>query len=148
MTMHKTRYTRVEQVLRTSSGSLADTLTHAGRLQRLNAVLVRHLAADIVDHCQAGNLRGHTLVLHTDSAPWATKLRFLAPQLLRELQRERGLARLERIEVRILPQSPVALRPTRTAVPIGKSSREHLLSAARSVRDPRLQAALERLAKS
>ncbi|MGD8999953.1 MAG: DUF721 domain-containing protein [Granulosicoccaceae bacterium] len=139
---------RVGRILRTASGSLANSLAHAERLQRLDAIMAKHLSPDIIGHCRAGNQRGNTLVIHASSPAWAAKLRFLAPQLLRALQHENGLSRLQRIEVRIQPENrPVDPAPGKAAT-ISDASRQHLQAMATTVSDPRLRDALKRLAKS
>jgi hypothetical protein len=44
------------------------------------------LPADLAGHCVAARVHDRQLVLHADSAVWATRLRYLAPQLLSLLQ--------------------------------------------------------------
>lgn len=58
------------------------------------------LPADLAQHCAAAQLRERTLVLHTDSPAWATRLRYLAPQLISVLADE--YPALREIKVRLL----------------------------------------------
>jgi hypothetical protein len=148
MTKPRNTSTRVGRILRTASGSLANSLEHAERLHRLDAILAKHLPPDIIRHCRAGNQRGNTLVVHASSPAWAAKIRFLVPQLLRALQQENRLSRLQRIEVRIQPENPAVTPAPGRAASISDTSRQHLQAMASTVRDPRLRDALKRLAKS
>ena len=147
MTKHKSKSASVGAILRTSSGSLAGILAHAERLQKLDTLLAKHMPPDIKQHCHAGNLRGATLVIHAGSPAWAAKLRFLAPQLLRALQHEKNLTRLQRIEIRIQPEVPLTDNEPSKAPDISNASRQHLQAMASTVSDPRLREALRRLAK-
>lgn len=48
----------------------------------------RFLPDDLGSHCVAAQMREHQLVLHTDSPVWATRLRYVAPQLVSLLKTE------------------------------------------------------------
>ena len=64
-------------------------LEHALQAQKtLLADLRQCLPADLADHCAAAHIRENTLVVHTDSPAWATRLRYLAPQLVKALAGE------------------------------------------------------------
>lgn len=137
---------KLKTVLASSSGPLAGTLAHAASLQHLQPLVSRSLPDDLAAHCQPGNLRGNTLIIHADSPAWAAKMRFHAPQLLRSLQRESGLSGLQRCEVRVLPASSPRPSNKPVATGISANSREQLRQMAGGFRDQRLKQAFERLA--
>lgn len=146
MQKSKKRSSRLRKVLNTTSDQLAGTLAHAASLQRLQPLVLQALPADLAAHCQPGNLRGNTLIIHADSPAWAAKMRFHAPQLIRSLQRANGLSGLKRCEVRVMPAS--APQTSNRPVPstISAQSREQLRAVAKGFNDPRLKKAFERLA--
>lgn len=59
----------------------------------------RHLPTELVPHCIAAQQHDDRLVLHCDSPVWATRLRYIAPQLLSLLQPRRK--DLREIKVRL-----------------------------------------------
>lgn len=64
---------------------------------------------DLAAHCVAAQRRDCQLILHADAAVWATRLRYLAPQLVSLLQTRHSS--LREIKIRLLrPQSPRPLR--------------------------------------
>ena len=79
----------------------------------LLAEIRRLLPGDLADHCVAAQLRGRQLVLHADAAVWATRLRFLAPQLLDLLRPEHPS--LGEVRVKLLIPRPERGRPPRIA---------------------------------
>lgn len=58
------------------------------------------LPAELAAHCLSAGMRDGTLVVHTDSPVWATRLRYLAPQLISVLAHEHRT--LREIKVRVL----------------------------------------------
>ncbi len=64
------------------------------------------LPADLAVHCIAAQLRDNTLVLHTDSPVWATRLHYLAPQLRSVLNSEHPA--LREIKVRLFIERTTA----------------------------------------
>ena len=100
------------------------------------------LPADLAAHCAAAQLRDDTLVLHVDSAAWATRLRYLAPQLARALATE--YRSLRTVKVRLLiaqsrqDQAKTPAQHSDRAAKIIHNSADHANSAA-------LQTALRRL---
>jgi hypothetical protein len=59
----------------------------------------RHLPKELVPHCIAAQQQDDRLVLHCDSPVWATRLRYIAPQLLSLLQARRKS--LREIKIRL-----------------------------------------------
>ena len=142
----KNQVSKLRKILASSTGTLAETLAHAASMQRLHPLVLQALPKDLAAHCQPGNLRDKTLIIHADSPAWAAKMRFHAPQLIRHLQRQKGLSGLQRCEVRVMPASrpPTSNKPV--ASEISAQSREQLRSVAKGFQDPRLKEAFERLA--
>lgn len=118
--------------------------SHAELEQRL----LSRLPTPLRDHCRVGCIRNNTLIILVDSAAWATRLRFLAPQLVNQLSRD-GSVTLSKLEVRIRPQNGPAGSPpaVRTASGLSAENAALITSLARSVGDEKLSRALQRLAR-
>ena len=119
---------------------------YARQLQALTRLLNQCLSGELADHVLVANLHNETLVLQADSAAWATKLRYLAPQLLRCLQQHEPLASVQRLEFRVAPQSQPAT-PAASPAQLSSAGADTILASAQTVSDPNLRAALKRLAR-
>jgi hypothetical protein len=98
-----------------NSGSQSRLLARARLLADLDAQLQTLLAPPLQQHCRVLALREPVLVLAADSPVWAARLRFHAPQLIRQISLPRSL-RLRSIRVRVRPpeaSGATALKPVR-----------------------------------
>lgn len=120
----------------------------ADELDAQNALLadVRHcLPDDLAAHCVSARLHDGTLVLHTDAAAWATRIRFLAPQLSGVLRPE--YRTLQRVKVRLLGDTPRGPKPVTKAIRSPAAAEIIHTSAAHATSEP-LRDALRRLARA
>ncbi|TQV89839.1 DUF721 domain-containing protein [Aliikangiella coralliicola] len=85
------------------SGDVKSLLDQLAKIQTLNNTLQSKLNATLSKHCRVVNLRKNTLVIATDSAAWANKIRFQTPDLL-SFFRESGYFGLASIEVIVQPR--------------------------------------------
>jgi hypothetical protein len=93
-------------------------------------------------------VRGDTAVIATDSPAWLSKIRYLAPELLRILRAAPGLATLQHIQFKVIPAAaahPAPLPPHRPT--LSRQGADILRSTASGIEDPQLSAALRRLAQ-
>lgn len=85
------------------------TLQRLGReLKAQKALLIdlqQCLPADLANHCASAHIRDNTLVVHTDSPAWATRLRYLAPQLIKAVAGE--YPTIQSLSVRLIVEQPV-----------------------------------------
>lgn len=117
----------------------------AKRLDHLQRQLESQLQPAAREHCHVASWKdGHLLLIVTDGH-WATRLRYQERRLLRQLQAMHEFAGLTRILVRVQPPAP----PRHQIGPAPElSSRAacNIQETARGISDPKLRAALERLA--
>ncbi|MCW8890833.1 MAG: DUF721 domain-containing protein [Sedimenticola sp.] len=116
---------------------------------REQAALLQHIRplipAPLNIHCTAVVKKGPQLVIYVDSSTWASRLRFSAREITRQLKSQ-GLA-IDRITVRVLIHSkPVATKrgPIRQLTPDNASI---INQTAEGISDPQLRAALKRLSR-
>lgn len=139
------RPTPVHSVLRQQLQSLSE----AARRHAQASDLVRSaLPAELASHCRGAVVAADEVTLYVDSPAWATRLRFLAPDLLRQLAGA-GLA-LHRCRIRVLPPgdrvepAPSMPQPPRETAAASAA----VSSAAAATESSDLAAALRRLART
>jgi hypothetical protein len=113
--------------------------------ESLLADVRRCLPADLSAHCLNARLRVDTLVLHTDSPVWATRLRYLAPQLASVLAVE--YPALREVKIRLFVASADHASPKNSARHSDRAA-EIIHSSADHANSEALQAALHRLGKA
>lgn len=137
--------TRRLNTLFRNAGPTQHRLLHkAERLRLLQGQLLALLPPEVAPHVQIANLRGSRLVLSTDGNAWATRLRYLSADLLRQL-RSAGWS-CQRIDVKVAANyaPPPAPRVQRHVSP---AAQRLLRQTARHIDDPELAASLEKLAR-
>ena len=119
------------------------------KLAEQNSLLVRIqalLEPALASNCTGAILHGSVLSLLVESPVWASRLRYLAPQLQRQL-RHQGYA-LQRINVKIaLPDHTPSRHKTQRAMPLSRENARLLQATAEGMSDDRLKAALLRLSR-
>lgn len=93
----------MRQLIANPSSILYRLLQHSQTLEQLDKWLQASLPIPLQQHCYIANLRNNTLVVHTDSSLWATRLRYLIPELLYRWQQEKSMPTIDKIEIRIRP---------------------------------------------
>lgn len=95
-------------------------------------------------YVKVANFRGGCLVLMTDSAGWATRLKFSTPQILAGLKEHPTLEKV--LDIKVIVR-PVALppKPAKVERHISKQSKQHIQNAAAGIQNQELKRALEKL---
>jgi len=100
LTFDQRRHTPLSRLLNRSSH-------HESWTAQLRSVL----EADLAPHCQVKNLQGNRLTIQVDDAGWATRIRFLIPELLPSLTLLADFAGVEEVRIQVTavdPQTPSA----------------------------------------
>jgi hypothetical protein len=120
-------------------------LERASKLLRLEAAVLRALPPDLSHQCKVLNFRNKTLVLATPSSAWAARLRFAAPELVRQLQASSSLV-IDNVHIRIQPETPDNPPAHRAQPKLSMESGTLLAQTAHNIEHRGLQEALFRLA--
>jgi hypothetical protein len=126
-------------------------LTHLQNQLALQQDLLQKIRASLPSpldqHCLGAIPRGETLILLVESSAWASRLRYLARELIKQLQQRQ--IRFKRIQVRVsVDRRPVQRRKTsRRAIPLSRENAQLLRCLAESLDDVQLSSALQRLSR-
>jgi len=120
-------------------------LKRARSLQRMEQAVLRLLPEDLAGHCSVMNLKREILILGVRSSAWAARLRFAAPELLKQLQCQLSL-NVAAIDVRVIPEKLDIQPASRKAASISLDNANLLAQTAEDVDHPELREALYRLA--
>jgi hypothetical protein len=136
----------VEEHLQHPRGRFAELLSQIQRLHQLNQLLHAFLPPHLQDHATLARLDADAWVVQTDSPVWQTRLYYLLPALRQPLSEKLGFA-VPPPQIRIVPpEAPPKAPPVRRMTMTEKTVQE-LEQAAREFSDPRLRAAVQRLAE-
>ena len=126
---------------------LSNTLLQKAHwLNNLNQQLLLILPMEFDGHVKVAGVHRSLLILEADSPVWATKIRFLSYEITKQLSVKTDL-KLKSIKVNIQPNASLRKKPIRKKPYISKYSAHQLESLADSIKYPRLQEALAKLAK-
>ncbi|ANY88108.1 MULTISPECIES: DUF721 domain-containing protein [Pseudomonas] len=120
-------------------------LNQAERLAHLQRLLESQLQPAARDHCHVASWRDGTLLLVVTDGHWATRLRYQQKRLQRQLQTLEAFGNLQRILFKVQPPLVPAKRDGQ-AVELSSKAAESIRDSAEGIADPKLRAALERLA--
>jgi len=83
-------------------------LDHAASRESWTVTLRALLPAEWAAECQVANVRDHVLTVHLTTAAWATRFRFLVPDLMPQLNRLADFATVREIRIKVAPVSAPA----------------------------------------
>lgn len=122
-------------------GTLAE---RARALDQLDEKLRYHLSEALARECRLADLRNGRLVYLATSPAWATRLRMHQATLLAEARAASGSA-VELLVVKVAALPTVPPEPDKSK-PLSTAAAIHLRSAAKTLKDPELQALYLKLA--
>ncbi|WP_442112333.1 DUF721 domain-containing protein [Pseudomonas sp. NUPR-001] len=136
---------RAPAVLLREARPLKALFSRAQRLAQLQKLLDSQLQPAAREHCHIASWREGVLLLVVTDGHWATRLRYQQKRLQRQLQELEAFAGLTRILFKVQP--PVTQsRATGHTVDLSSQAVESIQATAEGISDPKLRAALERLA--
>lgn len=125
-----------------------DILQQARKLRAITAVLSEQLPEYIRAHCQAGYLDEKYLVLIVDNSAWATQLRYLVPQLKKQLIQNGLLNEQQAVRIKVVHEvSSKRLSTLPPPLPLSRNNAALLRNTADSMADDELKSALLKLSR-
>ena len=129
---------------RHSDHVLGQLMIQADQLAERSRIFRAYLPPPLCDHVVLIRLDAESWEVQTESAGWATRLRYALSSIRQALGQHFGLA-LPKPHIRVVPLE-VPLQPRRPPMTLTRRNAEVLEAAAHTLADPRLSAALRRLA--
>lgn len=126
-------------------GALGRLIAQAERLSRCNRIFRAYLPPHLQDHVVLVSLDQENWTVHTDSATWATRLRYALHNVRQALGNQLGIP-LPKPRVLVVPASLPPYQPPRPRFKLSEQNARLLEVTARAIPDARLSAALRRLA--
>lgn len=117
-------------------------------LIKLNQIWQATIPNELNAHTRVANFREGYLIIECDSAAWATRLRYLLPEIKQKLRNIVDLDHLVQIEWSVQPafhEQPTQLKPP--SLTLSNTNAELLKNAADTISIKSLQEALLRLAE-
>jgi len=125
---------------------LKQLTAQAERLEALDRLFGRDLPAQLRAHVRLAAVRDGCLVVHADSAAWATQLRYRTPEIIASLPPEPEFAGVRSLRVRNrAPAAEATPMPARARMSLDAAAA--IEAQAQHTDDERLRAALRRLAR-
>ena len=90
-------------LLKADTSTIGRLIQHIEFLKSLEHKLLSFLDPPLTKHCTIANYANDTLILHTDTPVWASRIRYITPQILPFMQNECGLAALKTIRIKAIP---------------------------------------------
>lgn len=87
--------------------TIARLLNQASARDAWTAQLRAFLPRELSSSCQVANVRDHLMAVHIHNAAWATRFRFLIPELLPQLNQLADFAAVREIRIRVAPVAEV-----------------------------------------
>lgn len=93
----------VHKFLSPGPGQLGWIITQIHQLQQLTTVINDLLPPPLDGHCRVAALEGEAVILHADSAAWATRIRYQCGELAAALRARPGWHALREVRVKVRP---------------------------------------------
>lgn len=141
----KTGPQAVNVLLHTNGAELGAIAQHAKYLARVRDSILAVMPDSAATHIHVAAVDHKRVLLYTDNAGWATRLRYAEPALRRTLAQRMRL-HTDRIITRVRPEL-APREPVRVERHISPANREHMQRVAAYIDHPELARTLSRLAQ-
>ena len=125
-------------------------LLQAKALTEIKIIINQVIDYQIAEHTEVAKIHNGQLTLICDSAVWATRLRYMEPQIVKKLQQYSPLKAIHKIDIKIRPltnhTSQQNIKPKRK-VELSLKAANQILDEANAISDPGLKNALKKLAR-
>lgn len=118
-------------------------------LQYLNLIWQQQIEMNLAQHTRVANYRENTLIIEADSPVWTTRLRFLIPDLINQLNQHFEFRHLKKIDWYIRPteEKKLGAKIPKAKLKLTGQNADIIKETAQSITNQHLQQALRDLAK-
>ncbi len=136
----------LQSILNAGSQNFAEIHQRIALLQAIQDKLQATLPPPLSDNFVIANISKDTIVLHTQSPAWASKLRFNTPLILECIKEFYDAAPPKSLRIKVVPGSPQPATPKRK-LSISSKNAQLIKSTAESIKDSHLRESLLRLSR-
>ena len=115
-------------------------------LSDLNTLLKQHLPARFAEHITLSAIKGRTILLHSDSAAWASQLRYITPELVESLNTVEEFQNILDVRVKVRPES-LPVDRQREPLTLSQASADAINRYSSSLTNDKTREAFKRIAK-
>lgn len=126
-----------------SPGRLSQICNHIKKIDELQIKLGNYLDSPLVKHVVIADYQQKTLVLHTDSAAWAAKLRYITPDILTSFKDD--LPGIRTIRIKVVP-ADMPIPASRKTVRVSADTANGIRQVADQIGDTTLRSTLHSIA--
>lgn len=142
------RLIHMRQILEYPNSQINHFRERIAVLRQWDRLVKRFIPEEFHHHCQVINVRKQCLVLEVRHAAWATRLRYLIPQLKARLQCENLPEKIEKITCCIAKKQTESKTTTSIDLPLSTKSVNTLQTTATNMTCPSLKKALQDLSNT
>lgn len=149
--MNQTNSKKLSQYLKDDGSELKSILSNLKKTATLNQKLSLYLDATTMKYCQVANLIDDRLVIVTANSAIATQIRFQTTDLLRQFKQDPYLQKIKTIHCKVSPGQTITRQtnyPTKRVQLASPKTIQAILDIANSIEDPKLRAAMKKVANS
>jgi hypothetical protein len=120
---------------------------HVDEGLQLRQAWLSSISEPLASHAHPVRYEAGVLIIHADTAAWASRLRHQYSTFISALRRNYALRDMTDLRVRVVPRSTDAPSPTRARSRLSATAGRIIERTADAITDPDLRAALRRLAQ-
>ncbi len=124
---------------------LSQILVKINFLKRIQTSFEALVDSSLAQHCMIANFENNVLIVLTDSATWSTKIRFEAPELIKQLQSTPECATLKKIKCLVRPKEIKKQEKPQEKLKINAQNINLIRQTANNIKDENLREALLQL---
>lgn len=136
----------INDLLRSSPGSLSKIQARIARISYFQNKLRSELRAPLSEHLNVANFSDDTLVLHTDNPAWASRLRFNIRTILRIARNKCGLAGLKSVRIKVVIPN-IDSKTNKRSLLLSENTAKMIGETTASINDHKLRTSLSNLSK-
>ena len=136
----------INEFLSSRSQTLSKISEHISHIMLCQSRLRSELGPPLSEHLHVANFSNESLMLHTDSPAWASRLRFNIQTILNIVRLKCGLSDLKSVRIRVIIQN-TDVKPMKRMSSLTQNTTTLIINTARSINDHKLRNSLSNLTK-
>ena len=136
----------INDLLSSRSQTLSEIYKHISRVVICQQTLRTELGPPLSEHLDVANFSRESLMLHTDSPAWASRLRFNIQNILNIVRLHCGLIDLKSVRIKVVLRNQDN-KPAQRLNLVSQNTVKLIETTTRSIKDHKLRTSLSNLAK-